>query len=151
MKSICFLILLFLHGNLFCQRSLIDILKQSEQAPNWVGYVDNKGVFYSCEKADGVHPKITFSKLEYIRSSNMYLIEGRVIVDFSKGSERIIGYCCFDVFLGNLRGDSILNIRKLGSTSFEDSTIGTQNGNFSFKTELSYSQRLFFQPVMVKG
>ena len=124
------------------QQSYKEIIVNSEAEPNWKGYIDNSSIFYQSGKAWGVTTKVIFDATDYFKTDSSFTILGQVVAN-TNGTVRH-GFCCFNIFLAEVKGDSLVNIKRVGITNDKNENPNKSDGHFEIIIKPSKGQRLFF-------
>ncbi len=131
------------------QLSLKEILASSQAEFNWKGYSDTNSIFYQSGKAWGIVSKILFDSVDFFKNDYSFNIVGQVVIDHENSVR--FGFCCFNIFLAEVSGDSLVNILKVGETNSDDVNSNMQDGYFQVKIQPKKGQRLFFASSTGEG
>ncbi len=124
-----------------CKAQLLNVLKNSENLAFGLNYIDGNKNHYHRGSVGGLDISVIFTNVKEIVSPNVFLVEGVTALPSLNDTS---GVCCIDMFLAEPIGDSLINIRPLGTSNSNQTNPGQRNGYFSLKIKVSPKDRLFF-------
>lgn len=131
---------------LLAQKELKGILQSSEIIKQ-NGYVDQNGKFYRPGEAWGNVVEVVFTQVKYIEKRGKFRLRGRVVIsaieDQEKNPASRLGICCFRIFKGESRGDSILSYNFLTETENNKENGKKKAGYFKLTAQFGKEESLF--------